>query len=111
MVNQPDKQKYKKGDKVKVKYGHLFWSPGPDPLGQKMPSDWKLISYPDTLKGTSHYTFDTRPILTEEIAEVEFSYYEKYGGADRDHRYQLKFEKSGSIAWFNENIIIPEKTE
>lgn len=82
-------QKYKQGDRVKVLFGHPMWSNN---------DGW----------------IDIAPYLTEDVATVEYSYGEKSETDSRFskdgsgyHQYSLKFDKYGSVAWFNENTIIP----
>lgn len=86
-------QKYKKGDRVKVIIGHSMWKVG----GGK---DAELI--------------DIHPQLTEDIATVEYTYGEKseidslYSKGDSGYkRYRLRFDKHGSISWFDEENLIP----
>lgn len=85
-------QKYKKGDRVKVLVGHLMW----------------------TLKGGVVTHEDIRPELTEDTATVEYTYGqmseidERYSKGDSGYEsYSLNFDKHGSIAWFDEDIIVP----
>ena len=86
-------QKYKKGDRVKVLVGHPIWT----------------ISGKD--KGKME---DICPELTEDIATVQYTYGEmseidrRYSkGDDGYKKYSLKFDKYGSISWFDESIIVP----
>lgn len=90
-----DKQKYKKGDRVKVKYGHILWSNDKRMVG----NNWKQIG---------EMQYDIRPELTEDIATVEYTYEEKFSKGDDDFNiYSLKFDKHGSISWFDEDHLIP----
>jgi len=81
-------QKYFKGTRVKVLIGHALWS-------------------------NKNEVTDIRPELTEDIATVEYTYGEmseidsKYSKGEQGYRdYCLKFDKYGSIAWFDEDDII-----
>ncbi len=91
-------QKYKKGDRVKVLIGHPIWTISGKNKGQVM---------------------DAMPQLVEDTATVEYTYGEKsetdwkFSKGDSGYKqYCLNFDKHGSIAWFDEDHIIPanEKT-
>lgn len=82
-------QKYQKGDRVKVLVGHPIWSNN---------GGW----------------LDVAPQLTQDIATVEYTYGEmseidsKYSKGENGYKeYSLKFDKHGSVAWFDEKNIIP----
>ena len=85
-------QKYKKGDRVKVLVGSQMW----------------------TNHGKGNVTIrDTMAELMQDTATVEYTYGEKSEtdgrfskGEDGYKRYCLNFDKHGSIAWFDEQIII-----
>lgn len=86
-------QKYKKGDRVKVLIGHPMW---------QSDGEGKVRN------------FDCRPELTQDVATVEYSYGEKsetdsrYSPGEQGYKsYSLKFDKYGSISWFEENVITP----
>jgi len=78
-------QKYQKGDRVKVLVGHQILGKGDN--------GW--------------FTQDINPTLVDDTATVEYEYKEKYGGGSERNEYSLKFDKHGSISWFDEKIIIP----
>lgn len=83
-------QKFKNGDRVKVKVGHPIWQRSNGKV------EW----------------MDMMPELTQDIATVEYTYGEK---SETDYRfskgeegykeYSLKFDNHGSISWFNEDVI------
>lgn len=84
------KQKFKKGDRVKVLVGHAVWTN-------------------DNGKVT---VFDVAPMLKEDIATVIGSHRDIYGRDVQDGwvDYTLRFDKYGQIAWFHEkNIVLVEK--
>lgn len=85
-------QKYQKGDRVKVLVGHRIWH------------------FKEGMAGME----DIRPELKDDTATVEYTYgqmsemdnrYSK--GEDGYKSYSLKFDTYGSIAWFDEDDIIP----
>ena len=95
-------QLYKKGDRVKVKYGHLLWS------NDDRVKFGKFIQQDGKTK-----LWDMRPELTEDIATVEYSYGEmsetdfRFSKGEQGYKqYSLKFDKHGSIAWFDEVDLI-----
>ena len=94
-------QKFKKGDRVKVKYGQLIWS------RENLKFDEANLK--SELEGVKWY--DLHPEYTKDIATIEYSYNERYGSSmngDKDTSYDnycLKFDKYGSISWFNEKDI------
>lgn len=84
------KAKYPNGTRVKVSVGHLIYS----------------------FEGGKCSSQDISPHLTEDVATVEYTYGEKsetdykYSRGERGYsQYCLKFDKYGSIAWFNESVI------
>lgn len=87
-------QKFNKGDRVKVKYGHVIWSKEEMNIGKYLG------------KAEFGHCYDIRPALTEDVATVEYEYKEQYGGVKEGNEYSLKFDKHGSIAWFNEADLI-----
>lgn len=98
-------QKYKKGDRVKVTIGHSLWSP------KKMP---QFDKYKYLGNDYDFHLYDMNPELTEDTATVEYTYGEmseidfRYSKGERGYKqYSLKFDKHGSISWFDENIITP----
>lgn len=98
--------KYKNGSRVKVKYGHLIWQNNKceGHLGMKESPTCKLVHTDEHIQW-----FDIRPELTEDIATVEYTYGEKsetdyrFSGGDAEYkRYCIKFDKHGTISWFDE---------
>lgn len=97
------KQKYQKGDRVKVLIGHRMWSSGMEIPGAK------LLRSGDKFK-----EYDISPHLTEDIATVQYTYGEmseideRFSKGDDGYKsYCLKFDKNGTISWFEEDVIIP----
>lgn len=91
-------QKYNNGDRVKVSVGHWIISPT---------ENSKLGKFVE--KYNDSFVYDMRPELTEDEATVDYSYAERYGKGDKEssHSYSLKFDKYGSISWFEEGIVSP----
>ncbi len=92
-------QKFKAGDRVKVKYGHIMWS--------KTAIDSNGIKTIKKGDNGNWFMYDINPSLTEDEATVEYEYKEKYGGDNQKNQYSLKFDKHGSVSWFDEDHLIP----
>lgn len=95
-------QKYKKGERVRVLVGHRLWSS--DPLFK----GGKVLSENGKFK-----EIDINPELTEDTATVEYTYGQASEtdsrfskGKDGYDRYSLRFDKHGSICWFDEFDIV-----
>lgn len=99
-------QKYKKGDRVKVNVGHWMYS------NKENSSIGKFIGKSEN----GGFYYDIRPQLTEDTATVEYTYGEKSEtdgrfskGESGYKQYSLKFDKYGSISWFDEENITPSQ--
>ncbi len=105
-------QKYKKGDRVKVKYGHIIWqNKKSDDFVKFKGTNWKLIEENDGV-----CWWDMSPELTEDIATIIGSYYDLYPtgyGAtiEKFGDYSLNFDKYGEMSWFSEDQLILEINE
>lgn len=98
-------QKYLKGDRVRVLVGNRVWCP----LSYKR--HFPLANV--IMENDKWAVIDIMPHYTEDIGTIEYTYGQmseidnKYSkGEDGYKKYSIKFDKYGSVSWFDERDIV-----
>lgn len=89
-------QKYQRGDRVKVLVGHRIWV-----VNYNERKERDIAAYLKDDIATVQYTYGQMSEVDKRFSKSEIGYKE----------YCLKFDKYGTIAWFDEEIIIPATDE